>query len=219
MKLSKWSLIKVCLFIIIFIQACKSEKQAFDSLPYYNDASFTPHWISSDDPVLDTFHKVSPFNLKNQLGEIVNEKTFDNKIYVTDFFFTTCPGICPKMMDNMQNLQEVFADDKDFLLLSHSVTPERDTVEVLRKYADERGVVDSKWHLVTGDRREIYTMGRYQYFIEEDMGLERDPDEFLHTENFVLIDKRKYIRGIYNGLNQSSMKQLIEDVRILQREG
>ena len=189
-----------------------------EHLPYYKEASFTPHWFAPNSPELDTFHRISAFQLKNQDGEWISEKTFAGKIYVTDFFFTTCPGICPKMTANMSVLQEAFLNDPEVLLLSHSVTPERDSVPVLKAYAENKDIRSNKWHLVTGSQEEIYKLGRKDYFVEEDLGLEKELDEFLHTENFVLIDKNSYIRGIYNGLNKSSVQQLIADIKNLKKE-
>ncbi|WP_435624874.1 SCO family protein [Flagellimonas sp.] len=190
-----------------------------DALPYYVDASFTPKWISPKS--LDTLniHKVRPFGLINQLGDSINEKTFEGKIYVTDFFFTSCPGICPKMTNNMLLIQEEFEKDDEVLLLSHSVTPEYDSVPVLKHYADAKGVISNKWHLVTGNRKEIYDLGRYGYFVEEDLGLPKGEDDFLHTENFILVDKNRHIRGIYNGLNKTAIAQLIADIKTLKKEG
>ncbi len=188
------------------------------ALPYYNEASFTPRWLSANDPVLDTFHQISDFELTDQDGKRINLKTFEDKIYVTDFFFTTCPGICPKMTKNMSVIQQAFLEDDEVLLLSHSVTPSIDSVEVLKNYAEAMEVVSGKWHLVTGNRKDIYDLGRRSYFIEEDLGLEKTDDEFLHTENFVLIDKNRHIRGIYNGLNKTSINQLITDIKTLKKE-
>lgn len=196
----------------------KSNGSRVDALPYYSEATFTPNWIDPSDNILDTFHRVSSFNLINQEGESVTEATFENKIYVVDFFFTICPGICPKMMDNMGILQDSFINDNEVLLLSHSVTPERDSVSVLKEYADERGIDSKKWHITTGTQEEIYTLGRKDYFVEEDLGIEKDIDEFLHTENFVLIDHNRHIRGIYNGLNKTSVNQLILDIKALKKE-
>ncbi|WP_452218832.1 SCO family protein [Lacinutrix undariae] len=195
------------------------ETSRVDYLPYYNDASFTPHWLVPNSDAEKKFHKISEFSLTNQLGEDVTQKTFENKIYVTDFFFTSCPGICPKMTSRMFTLQEEFLNDNDVKFLSHSVTPTKDSVSVLLKYAKENGVIADKWHLVTGDKTEIYNLGRHQYFIENDLGETKDIDDFLHTENFLLIDKNKHIRGIYNGLNRASIKQLITDIKALQVEG
>ncbi|MEM7512571.1 MAG: SCO family protein [Bacteroidota bacterium] len=188
------------------------------TLPYYQDASFTPHWISQGSDSLKNFHQIPAFNMVNQEGDTITEKTFQDKIYVADFFFSICPGICPKMTANMEIVQEAFLEDDEVLLLSHSVMPEYDSVEVLQEYALNKGVNSAKWHLVTGDRQEIYNLGRYHYFVEEDLGLLKDPEEFLHTENFVLVDKNRRIRGIYNGLNKGSVNQLIADIKTLKAE-
>lgn len=189
-----------------------------NSLPYYNEATFTPHWLNAKSEVLDTFHRISPFQLVNQEGDTITEENFEGKIYVTDFFFTICPGICPKMTANMMDLQEEFLNDENVLLLSHSVTPERDSVPVLKAYAEKKGILSQKWHLATGNQQDIYKLGRKVYFVEEDLGLTKEEDEFLHTENFVLIDKNRHIRGIYNGLKKTSINQLIADIKTLKKE-
>jgi protein SCO1/2 len=210
--------------LIISVLSCNApEKVEKDSrvnvLPYYQDATFTPVWMKKEDKkMLQNFHQIPAFRLQNQNGEWITDKKFENKIYITDFFFTSCPGICPKMTNNMLVLQEVFKEDSDVLLLSHSVTPTRDSVAVLAKYAEIKSVDASKWDLVTGNREDIYNLGRNFYFVEEDLGLEKAADDFLHTENFVLIDQNKHIRGIYNGLNATAIQQLIGDVKTLQKE-
>lgn len=194
------------------------ETSRVDYLPYYNDESFTPHWLTPGSDQEKAFHKIPDFNLLNQLGEVVTQKTFNDKIYITDFFFTTCPGICPKMTGNMAKVQEAFINDSDVLLLSHSVMPTTDSVPVLKTYAKNNNVIDNKWHLVTGDKNDIYSLGRDHYFVENDLGEVKSIDDFLHTENFLLIDKNKHIRGIYNGLNRASIAQLIIDVKALKEE-
>jgi protein SCO1/2 len=186
-------------------------------LPFYQDASFTPQWLENF-PNKDTFHHISPFQLINQEGKEINNETFAGKIYIADFFFTFCPGICPKMTNNMLSLQDTFLHDNSVLLLSHSVTPTRDSVPILQQYADRKGILKGKWHLVTGNKKTIYRLGRKDYFIEENLGLEKEEDAFLHTENFVLVDKNGFLRGIYNGLNKAALQQLIKDVRTLQQE-
>ena len=196
----------------------KEKTSRVAALPYYAEATFTPNWLNAEDEKLNDFHKIPSFNLTNQLGEIITEKTFKNKIYIADFFFTTCPGICPKMTANMKVLQDTFLNEDDILLLSHSVTPKTDSVSVLKQYADNRGVITSKWHLVTGDRKQIYDLGRQSYFAEEDLGVDKTDEDFLHTENFVLIDQNRHIRGIYNGLNKRAVQQLIADVKTLKKE-
>ncbi|MEM1322352.1 MAG: SCO family protein [Bacteroidota bacterium] len=209
------------LLSLITLMACTENRpngSRVDKLPYYNEATFTPHWLPAKSEALDTFHRISPFQLINQEGDTITEQTFEDKIYVTDFFFTVCPGICPKMMANMMDVQEAFLNDETVLLLSHSVTPERDSVPVLKAYAEKRGILSHKWHLVTGQQQDIYKLGRKDYFVEEDLGLTKEEDEFLHTENFVLIDKNRHIRGIYNGLNKASINQLIADIKTLKEE-
>ncbi|MGD1845925.1 MAG: SCO family protein [Salibacteraceae bacterium] len=207
---------------LLLLGACSTPQKEVDSrvetLPFYNEASFTPHWISPEAARKASFHQVAPFQLVNQDGDTLTEATFAGKIYVTDFFFTSCPGICPKMTRNMKVLQEEFREDKEVLLLSHSVTPKRDSVSVLKAYADNHAIVSGKWHLATGSQDEIYHLGRQEYFVEEDLGLLKEADAFLHTENFVLIDRNRYIRGIYNGLNRTSVQQLIADIRTLKGE-
>lgn len=213
---------KALFFLLILSLLACNEPQPNDSrveiLPFYNEATFTPYWISPKDEVLDSFHRISSFSLVNQEGEPITEETFEDKIFVADFFFTICPGICPKMTANMKVLQDEFLNDDDILLLSHSVTPERDSVSVLKQYAESKGVLSDKWHLVTGAQQEIYKLGRKDYFVEESLGIAKEEDEFLHTENFVLIDKDRHIRGIYNGLNKTSVNQLIADIRTLKNE-
>lgn len=215
-------------FALVILISCKQEVKKenrvvvntsrVDYLPYYGEESFTPKWITPNSEAEQGFHKIPDFQLFNQLGDTISHKTFEDKIYITDFFFTSCPGICLKMTGNMLKLQEKFKNDNDILLLSHSVTPSIDSVSVLKEYAQKHGAINNKWHLVTGDKTEIYNLGRNQYFVENDLGVPKDVNDFLHTENFLLIDKNKHIRGIYNGLNRASIGQLMTDVKALKKE-
>ncbi len=189
-----------------------------ETLPFYQEASFTPDWLEPDSEKLKDYHQIPDFSLINQMGDTVTAATLAGKIYVSDFFFTTCPGICPKMTSNMSLLQEAFLEDDRVLLLSHSVTPEIDNVMMLQNYAEAKDIKAKKWHLLTGDRKTIYDLGRKSYFVEEDQGIDKTVDEFLHTENFVLVDHNRHIRGIYNGLNKASVNQLIADIKTLKKE-
>ncbi len=213
-------LILVSLILLIGCKKLEQEKvlSRVETLPFYDEATFTPKWFANDNDSLKYFHKIADFNLINQDGETISNKTFSNKIYITDFFFTTCPGICPKMTASMMDLQKEYINDDEVMLLSHSVTPEIDSVPTLKEYALKNEIVSSKWHLVTGNRKEIYDLGRKSYFVEEDLGKEKTANDFLHTENFVLVDKNKHIRGIYNGLNSNDIIQLITDVKTLKKE-
>tara|TARA_B110000967_G_C18770074_1_gene502591 strand:+ start:407 stop:1099 length:693 start_codon:yes stop_codon:yes gene_type:complete len=225
--LEKNRIIYMFIFIVLFTSCEKKIKKEnikvteisrVEFLPYYNEESFTPIWLTPNTEEEKRFHKIPDFNLMNQLGDTISQKTFEEKIYVTDFFFTTCPGICPKMTGNMEKIQEEFVNDSDILLLSHSVMPTTDSIPILKEYAKNNNVIDNKWHLVTGDKKDIYDLGRNHYFVENDLGEVKDINDFLHTENFLLIDKKKHIRGIYNGLNRASIAQLIIDIKTLQKE-
>ncbi|SIS84572.1 protein SCO1/2 [Zobellia uliginosa] len=214
------------LLLLLALTAChqtvekenKEKSSRVEHLPYYADASFTPHWLKPGSQEEKEFHKIPDYRLVDQLGDTITPETFKDKIYITDFFFTTCPGICLKMTGNMQKVQKAFIDDPEVALLSHSVTPSIDSVSVLNTYAKKNGVINEKWHLVTGDKQEIYDLGRHHYFVENDLGIPKDINDFLHTENFLLIDKNRHIRGIYNGLNRASIAQLITDVKSLKKE-
>ncbi|SNQ44693.1 SCO family protein [Cellulophaga lytica] len=220
MKLYRLNSLFTAFLLAFTLLGCnnKSNSEKESALPYYGESSFTPKWLATDSKEAMEMHRIPNFSLINQNGEVITRNTFKNKIYVADFFFTSCSGICPKMTSNMSVLQEAFKTDDDVLLLSHTVTPETDTVEVLNEYAKTKGVTPKKWHLVTGSRSEIYNLGRNAYFIEEDLGELKTDDDFLHTENFVLIDKNQHIRGIYNGLNKTAIQQLITDIKTLKEE-
>ncbi|MVM30210.1 SCO family protein [Spirosoma sp. HMF4905] len=206
----KYSL--VVLFIVLLV-ACEQPQER--KLPYYNTSDFTPHF---DKEVSDNFHRIRPFKLTAHTGQTFTEKNMDGKICVANFFFTTCPGICPRMTINMKVLQDTFLVDKNIQLISHSVTPDKDSVARLQAFAKSKKVDATKWLLLTGSKEEIYNLGRKFYFVEEDLGEKRDSDIFLHTENFVLTDKKRHIRGIYNGLSLPAMQNLIADIRALEKE-
>jgi protein SCO1 len=203
--------------IIAFIFLCTliSCKEKVRKLPYYDTADFTPTWEMKDK---STFHTIRKFNLTDQQGKSFTEKNLDGKICVADFFFTSCPGICLKMAVSMTDLQKEFLNDNAVQLISHSVTPTKDSVPILKQYAENKGVQYNKWKLLTGTVGEIYDLGRKFYFVEEDLGVNSDTGVFLHTENFVLIDKKRHIRGIYNGLDNNSMTALKNDIKELKKE-
>ncbi|MEN9382848.1 MAG: hypothetical protein RI940_1731 [Bacteroidota bacterium] len=200
------------IFILFFCFSCKEKKEV---LPYYNTPDFTPKWNIANK---ESFHQIRPFELINQENRIFTEKDIEGKICVADFFFTTCPGICPKMAKSMSDIQKEFINDDAILLLSHSVTPEKDSVSVLKKYAIDKKIDFNRWKLLTGGKDEIYDLGRKFYFVEEDEGIKKGNDVFLHTENFILIDRQRHIRGIYNGLDPNSINNLINDIKILKLE-
>jgi protein SCO1/2 len=163
------------------------------------------------------YHTIQPFSFINQFNDTVTEKTIANKIYVTDFFFATCQSICPKMSSQLVHVQNAFKNDKDILLLSHTVNPANDTVEVLNGYAQTYGAIQNKWHLLTGNKKAIYDMARYSYLVN---ALQEDgsAEGFLHSELFILIDKQKRIRGFYDGTDSVAVVKLISDIKLLKQE-
>jgi protein SCO1/2 len=203
------------LLLLMFIStiACKESKKLV--VPYYDDPTFTPVWNISKK---SNFHTIARFNFSNQYGEAVSNRTFQNKVCLVNFFFTSCPSICPKLMQTMNKVYTGFIGNSDVAFLSHSVTPEIDNINRLYKYASQNGYLSEQWHLVTGNKAEIYNLARKSYFIEEEMGVAKTSSQFLHTENFVLIDKKGHIRGIYNGTLEAEVPRITEDIKALLEE-
>jgi len=164
------------------------------------------------------YHSISNFSLINQNGETITEANYKDKIYVADFFFTTCQTICPIMTDHMYQIQKEFINDDDVMLLSHSVTPRIDSVAQLKKYAKEKGVIDRKWNLVTGDKKQIYELARKSYLAVKTDG-NGDQYDMIHTENFLLIDKKRQVRGFYDGTDPKEIERLLEDIETLKYFG
>ncbi len=164
------------------------------------------------------YHKIAPFSLTNQNGKTITQDDYKDKIYVADFFFTTCQTICPIMTEHMVEIQKELKNDPEVHLLSHSVIPEYDTPEVLKAYAIKKGVDDTKWNLLTGSREDIYTLARKSYLAVEDLPGTEDDLDMVHTENFLLIDKKKQIRGYYDGTVDEDIDRLLGDIKILKAE-
>ena len=182
-------------------------------LPIYQPTNVNVELVDNSIQHVSKYHKINDFSLVNQNGETITQDNYKGKIYVADFFFTTCGTICPIMTKNMAAIQKEILDDDDIMLLSHSVTPEIDTVAQLKRYAIDKGVKDSKWNLVTGDRKQIYDLARKSYLAVKSEG---DEDySMVHTENFMLIDKERRIRGFYDGTKEEDIEQLLEDIEIL----
>ena len=189
-----------------------------EKLPFFNQPDWTPEWIEPGDPAYKKIHQIPSFSLVNQEGITITEKDVEGKIYVANFFFTTCRNICTKMTTNMHLIQEAFADYEQIYLISHSVTPESDSVPKLKKYALENKIRSDKWSLLTGDKSSIYRLAKQEYFAGDTIGFYQTGNEFLHTENFILIDKHRRIRGVYNGTLLVEIERIKEDIAILKRE-
>ncbi len=202
--------------LFISLGACSFSTQ--ETLPFFNSAGFTPEWISKDMPRYPTIHTIPSFSLVDQEGDTISEVFIQGKIVVADFFFTACPGICPRLTKNMRIIQDQFKDDESILLLSHSVTPDIDSIPRLKAYAEQNHIDRHRWHLLTGDRKEIYTLARLGYFADEETGLKKNENDFLHTENFILLDYARRIRGVYNGTNPAEIERLLADIKVLKLE-
>lgn len=210
-------LINSIIITTILLAACKN-KPAELALPFINKPDFTPEWIEPGNAAYNSIHHIPPFSFTDQDGQLVTEKTVAGKIYVANFFFTRCGSICPRMTSNMATLQEHFKNNDQVILLSHSVTPEMDSVPVLKKYAQVKGVISGKWHLLTGNKEDIYHIARKEYYAGDTIGYYQAGDQFLHTENFILLDKHQRIRGVYNGTLPLETERLIDDINTLLKE-
>ena len=187
-------------------------------LPVYQPAMIDPKIVDESIQFVKKYHTIAPFTMTNQNGQTITEKDYENKVYVADFFFTTCPSICPIMTKNMFSLQEKLKTKyPEVKLLSYSVTPEIDTIEQLKRYAIENKVDDKIWNLVTGDKKEIYTLARKSYLVVQNDG-NGGPHDMIHTENFVLIDKENRIRGYYDGTDINEMDRLITEIGMLKND-
>lgn len=201
-------------FILIFLVcSCQPKlKTNIQLLPIYGEKK-----LGGKDQKDTIYHSIQPFSFINQYHEIVNEKTIENKIYVADFFFATCQSICPQMSSQLMNVQKAFENDDSLLILSHTVNPLHDTVDVLYGYSQSYNAIKNKWHFLTGNKKEIYDMARYSYLVNalQDDGT---PEGFLHSELLILIDKQKRIRGMYDGTDSVAVVKLISDIKLLKQE-
>jgi protein SCO1/2 len=196
--------------IYLFYVALKPSK----SLPIFNPSDVNPELVDSTVQYISKYHTIADFSFVNQNGKTITQKDYEGKVYVADFFFTTCGSICPKMTTNLAEVQKAIINNPKVMLLSHTVFPETDTVPVLKAYALKNGVIDSKWNLVTGDKKAIYTMARKSYLAVK-LGRPEQLYDMVHTENFVLVDTKRRVRGFYDGTKKEDMKRLIEDINFL----
>jgi len=186
-------------------------------LPIYHPSDLKPELVDRQSQRTKGEHHILDFSLMDQQGKTITLADTRGKIRVADFFFTTCTSICPKMTVNMTRVQEAFKDDDRVILLSHSVTPEVDSVPALAAYAELYGADPRRWHLMTGDRRQIYRLARKSWFAALEDG-DGGPDDFVHTENFVLADSLGRLRGFYDGTKTTDVDKLIADMRTLLAE-
>ena len=204
-----FSFVSVIIFIGIYTLL-----QPQKHLKIYNPRDVNPELVDSTVQHIGYNHTIPDFSFTNQNGKTITQKEYEGKVYVADFFFTTCPSICPIMTDNMVWLQNKIKNNPKVMLLSHSVTPDIDDVSVLKTYAKEKGVIDEKWNLVTGNKRDIYYIARKSYLAVK-TGRPEELYDMVHTENFILVDQKRRIRGFYDGTNLEEVKKLYEDILFL----
>lgn len=204
----------LCIIIIAIIYNILNVKKP---LPIYQPAMVSEELVDSTIQHQAKYHKIADFNLVNQNGDTITQDDYRDKIYVADFFFTTCQTICPIMTDHMYQIQKEIISDDEIMLLSHTVTPKIDSVSQLKKYAKEKGVIDRKWNLVTGNKKQIYELARKSYLAVKTDG-NGDEYDMIHTENFMLIDKKRQIRGFYDGTKPEDIDRLLEDIKTLKEE-
>ncbi|NNL02809.1 MAG: SCO family protein [Eudoraea sp.] len=204
--------ISVIILLISLLLSCNHSSKRI--LPIYNPVDFNPELVDKSLQTKTENHTVSDFQLINQNGDTITQESYKDKVYVVDFFFTRCPTICPIMTNNIGKLQKEFINNDDIMFLSLSVTPEIDSVSVLQEYAKNKGVINTKWNITTGDKKHIYNLARKSYFAVVEQG-DGGLQDFIHTPNFILVDKKKQIRGIYNGTSDKELVRLIDDLKVL----
>lgn len=216
MRISKKGILLFCvlLFPSLLYIYFSSGKHHFITLPYFGPKQVVEKTEKGKILVDTLYHTIAPFRFVNQSGDTISELTYKDKIYIADFFFASCKSICPKMAVQLNRVQEKFAQFPEVYILSHTVDPEQDSIQALAAYANMIHANTAKWNFVTGNKKELYDMARHSYFVT---ALEGDggPDDFVHSETFVLVDKEKHIRGIYDGTNTKEVNELMDDIKVL----
>ncbi len=207
---------KNCVVILLITFSCffSCIRETQKQLPIYNPSDINPELVDIGLREINKNHTVADFELINQNGETITQEDYKDKIYVVDFFFTRCPSICPIMTNNMAKLQKEFLNYNEVKFLSLSVTPDIDSVTVLKQYATNKGVIDTKWNVTTGEKKHIYELARKSYFSVSEQG-DGGLQDFIHTPNFILVDKKKQIRGIYDGTDNDEILRLANDIKTL----
>lgn len=218
-KIVKMYRIAFLLFSSLLLVSCLDNNADIIDLPYYNEPDFTPIFLTDKTEVESKIkHTIADFSFLNQDSIMISQKAIECKIHIANFIFTTCGSICPKMTTNLKIVNDSLKSHSDIVLLSYSVTPWIDTPTVLKNYKTKNEITNPNWHFLTGSKNDIYKLARKSYFAEEDIGFSKDSTEFLHTEHFILVDKTKRIRGIYNGTLELEMQQMLDDIKTLEKE-
>ncbi|MFN4121754.1 MAG: SCO family protein [Flavobacteriales bacterium] len=201
-------------FAIFYLSKGKPSGIVYKKLPFIGKHKLDTVMVDGKMRIDTLWHRIPEFRFINQEGREVTEQDVKGKIYVVDFFFTTCQTICPAMSDEMNRINQTFADEPNVLILSHTVDPDTDQPEQLKSYAEKFGAKSNKWLFLTGDKVDLYAIARNGYLLEASIGT-GGPTDFIHTQNFALIDHNRRIRGIYDGLDKNEIDLLIKDIRSL----
>lgn len=210
-------LIVVGISVLVLGYFLKDKQVALKKLPYYGIAVSDTSIIDGEQVITEKQHQVGPFSFLDQNGETITEKDIAGKVYIVDYFFTTCRSICPIMTNQMQRIYNEYKGNSDVIFLSHTVDPETDSVEVMAAYAEQKQADASQWHFLTGDKKALYDLARTGYYLDAEQG-DGGPDDFIHTPNFALIDRDRHIRGFYDGTDSAEVNMLIKDIKILLAE-
>ncbi len=204
--------------IAYFLLPKKTDEKSPEVL---NPIDLNPETVDQNLLQVGQGHTIGTFSFQNQFGKWISLNDVKGKVFVAEYFFTTCQTICPKMNDQMQRVQAAFKNESQFSILSFTVNPEVDTIDQLKRYADEHGAIAGKWHFLTGNKEKLYEAARKSFFLLKKSEVENQGDvgtDFIHTNNFVLIDKQLRIRGYYDGTNSKDVDKLMEDVRLILAE-
>ena len=195
----------------------KSGKNNYKTLEFFGPREPVEKVINGKTVIDTAYHTITNFSFTDQYNSTVNESIIENKIFVADYFFTTCKTICPLMTNQLMRVQYAFRDNPDVMFLSHTVDPEGDTPEVLNAYAKNHNAIKGKWYFLTGDKKALYDHARNSYYITALPG-DGGPDDFIHSEQFVLVDRQKRIRGFYDGTDYNEVTRLINEIKLLKNE-
>ena len=200
--------------LIFMLFSCENSEKSNDSLPYLGRHDYQEKEVNGTLVTDTVYHTIADFSFVNQDSQVIDNDLTRGKVYVADFFFTSCPTICPVMKSQMLRVYEEYKDNSEFIILSHTIDPEYDTVALLNDYARRLGVSSNSWHFLTGNKEKIYDIGQNSYMVtaKED---ENEPGGYLHSGAFVLVDQQGRIRGIYDGTVEEDVDKLINDIPIL----
>lgn len=213
--------ILVILIICVAISYTMLQKNTQDPLPIINPTDLKKELVDPELLTVGQGHTIGDFSFTNQDGRTITQKEIENKVFVAEYFFSTCKSICPIMNQQMQRIQKKFKGNKNIKLLSFTVDPEIDNAETLKTYASQHGYEKGQWHFLTGSKSSLYSLARKSFFVlkpAEATNIGDAGSDFIHTNNFVLVDKKKRIRGYYDGTNPEEITELIQDIELLLNE-